>query len=140
MDSDDFENMLMRHEGVETKLYTDSVGKLTIGVGRNIEDRGISEDEALYLMRNDIEVHAKELADHYPIVRDLDDVRYYVLVDMCFNLGIVRLAGFKKMWGCITIGDWDGAKREMLDSKWARQVGSRAKELAQMMQTGEYRG
>ena len=132
-----FEAMLIKHEGMRLHPYKDSVGKVTIGIGRNLDDNGITEEEAIYLMRNDIESHAKDLAAHFPIVRDLDDVRYYVLVNMAFNLGIVRLAGFKKMWGCITTGDYEGASLEMLDSKWADQVGNRAVELSQMMKTGE---
>lgn len=140
MTSEQFEQMLIDHEGLELKPYTDTVGKVTIGVGRNLDDNGITKDEALYLMRNDIETHAKELADHFPIVRDLDDVRYYVLVDMAFNLGLVRLSKFKKMWGCVSVGDYEGASVEMLDSKWATQVGRRAIRLSKMMKTGEYQG
>lgn len=137
MTSDEFEDMLIRHEGMELKLYEDSVGKLTIGIGRNIEDNGITEDEAMYLLRNDIEKHAKELAEHYPIVRDLDDNRYYVLVNMAFNLGIYRLSQFKKMWANISVGKYAAAAAEMLDSKWATQVGNRATELAEIMKTGK---
>mgnify|MGYP001552587804 CR=1 FL=1 len=140
MTSEEFEDMLIRHEGLELRPYKDTVGKMTIGVGRNLDDRGITKDEAIYLMRNDIEIHARELADHYPIVRDLDDVRYYVLVNMAFNLGLVRLSQFKKMWGAITVSDYDTAAHEMLDSKWATQVGNRATELSLMMKTGKYEG
>jgi lysozyme len=140
MTAEEFEDMLIRHEGLELRPYKDTVGKVTIGVGRNLDDRGITEEEAIYLMRNDIEIHAKELADHYPIVRDLDDVRYYVLVNMAFNLGLVRLSKFKKMWGAITTGDYVTASEEMLNSKWATQVGNRAIELSRLMKTGKYEG
>lgn len=140
MTSEEFEQMLMQHEGVKLKPYHCTAGKLTIGVGRNLDDVGISEEEALYLMRNDIERAARDLADHFPIVRDLDDVRYYVLVDMAFNLGIVGLGRFKKMWACISVRDYECAAREMLDSKWAEQVGKRALKLSKMMRTGVYDG
>ena len=140
MTSDEFEKQLTKHEGIVLHPYKDSVGKLTIGIGRNLDDRGISKDEAIYLLHNDIEIHARELAQHFPIVNDLDTVRYYTLVNMCFNLGIVRLASFKKMWGNISVQNWKGAAEEMLDSKWHSQVGARAEELALQMETGEFYG
>jgi lysozyme len=132
----EFEMMLIRHEGMELKPYKDTVGKLTIGVGRNLDDRGISEEEAMYLLRNDIEIHARELADRFPVVRDLSGARYYVLVNMCFNIGIHRLAGFQRMWAAIDRHDYASASLEMLDSKWAKQVGKRAEELAEIMRVG----
>ena len=143
MNSEDFEKQLMRHEGFVPHAYKDSLGYWTIGIGRLIDQShggGITEEEALYLMRNDVEKYAKELADHYPIVRDLDDVRYYVLVNMAFNLGIVNLSKFKKMWANITVGKYAAAADEMLDSLWAKQVGNRATELSEMMRTGVYNG
>lgn len=136
MSPEEFEEMLIRHEGLETKLYTCSAGKLTIGVGRNLEDNGITEEEALYLMRNDIERVTMELIDRFPLVRDLDSDRFYVLVNMAFNLGIPRLATFKKMWLALERHDWAEAAEEMLDSRWHQQVGSRARELAGIMRAG----
>lgn len=136
MTPSDFENMLIRHEGMELQLYEDSVGKLTIGVGYNIEDRGITEEDALYFMRNDIARFAKELTQHYPFVRDLDAARYYVLMDMMYNMGLQRLSGFKKMWTQLSVGNYEAAANEMLDSKWAKQVKGRAVELAELMRKG----
>jgi len=142
MTPDEFENMLIKHEGFNIvggkhRLYEDTVGKLTLGYGHNVEDNGISDAAAMFILREDIAQHAKELADHFPIVRDLDSARYYVLVNMCFNLGIVRLAKFKKMWAYITDHNWHSASLEMLDSKWANQVGNRAIELSELMKHGD---
>lgn len=138
MDEASFIEQLIVHEGFELMPYTDTVGKVTIGVGRNLTDRGISEDEALYLLKNDISLHKEELERSFPIVKSLDSVRYYVLLDMAFNMGIPRLQKFRRMWVYIQTSDYDKAAIEMLDSKWATQVGRRAKNLSEQMRTGKY--
>ena len=132
----DFEQMLIRHEGLKLKPYKCTAGKLTIGVGRNIEDMGITEDEAIYMLRNDVARFAAELASVKPIVKSLDDVRYYVLLNMAFNLGINRLMKFEKMWQAIESGQYLEAALEMQDSRWREQVGGRCTELASLMENG----
>jgi len=132
----DFEQMLIRHEGLELKPYKCTAGKLTIGVGRNIEDMGITEDEAIYMLRNDVARFAAELAQAKPIVKTLDDVRYYVLLNMAFNLGINRLLKFKKMWEAIEDNRFVDASLEMQDSRWCEQVKGRCSELAALMESG----
>lgn len=127
---------LIRHEDIKLKPYRDSEGVLTIGVGRNLEDRGISREEALYLLDNDIRDHTDELRARFPVVDALTPARRDVLVNMAFNLGVPRLATFKRMWAAIEAGDYHRASMEMLDSKWARQVGKRAIELADTMRRG----
>ena len=129
-------DQLIKHEGLELKVYKDSVGIETIGIGRNLVDRGITEEEARYLCQNDIDIVEQELSRNFPVVTYLDDVRQRVLLDMAFNLGIPRLSKFKNMWAAIHCGDYATAATEMLDSKWARQVKGRAKKLSQMMETG----
>lgn len=136
MNRQDALDQLTRHEGLKLKPYRDTVGKLTIGVGRNLDDVGISIDEAMLMLDNDFDTAEQELQTRFPITRDMDGPRYYALVNMCFNLGITRLAMFKKMWAAIGDGDWDRAADEALDSKWARQVGNRATELAEMLRRG----
>lgn len=124
---------LVRHEGLRTKPYRCTQGKLTIGVGRNLDDNGISEAEAMQMLRNDI-YHCKEdLKRSIPVYETLDDRRKDVLINMCFNLGITRLRGFKKMFAALERGDFIAASDEMLDSRWARQVGKRSQELAAKM-------
>lgn len=132
--------LLIRHEGFVPHAYQDSEGYWTIGVGRMIDKRlkgGITEEEAAYLLENDIkkaELYAS-IYDWYPT---LDEVRQAVIIDMTFNLGPGRFYGFKKMIAAIAAKDWEEAAAQMLDSRWARQVGNRARHLAQMMRTGEW--
>ena len=137
MDKRVLTEMLIQEESLEGKVYKCSAGKLTVGVGRNLEDVGISVDEAHYLLKNDIERVEMELARFYPLFYTLDNVRQTVLADMCFNLGIVRLSKFKRMWRALAKDDFTAASIEMMDSNWAEQVGVRAEKLALMMGPGE---
>jgi lysozyme len=130
--------MLVRHEGLRLKPYTDTVGKLTIGVGRNLDDVGISEAEAMLLLSNDISI-ARTDAEKFVWFHKLDSVRQDVIIDMIFNLGLPRFLGFKNMLHAVEMSNWEEAVVQMLDSKWAKQVGKRAEELAFMMITGSYR-
>ena len=133
--------MLKRHEGVETHAYECSAGKVTVGVGRNIDQRGgmgLSPDEIDYLLENDIERVIKELAREYPWFSDLDDVRKDAMIDIGFNLGATRLRGFKRALSAMESGDYKVAATEFLDSRWAKQVGGRALELSDLIKTGEY--
>jgi len=129
---------LVRHEGLRLYPYRCTKGKLTIGVGRNIEDNGINREEALFMLENDIERSRKELENNLPWFSKLNEVRQDVLINMCFNMGITALLEFKKTIEYIEAGDFDSASVEMLDSKWAREdVGeSRSSELSQQMKTG----
>lgn len=136
MNRKQFFDQLERHEGLKLKPYKDTEGILTIGVGRNLEDVGINHGEAMLMLSNDVEAAEGELKRRFPIVNSLDETRYLVLVNMCFNMGPSRLAGFKNMWLAIEAQDWPKAALEMLDSKWARQVGNRAIELATQMREG----
>jgi lysozyme len=132
------EDQLIDHEGLELKPYRCTAEKLTIGVGRNIEDRGITEDEARYLLKNDIKIVEDELLEKKPVVAGLDAVRQRVLVDMGFNLGIPTLLKFQNMWSAIEEEDFERAADEAMDSRWAKQVGRRAERLCQAMATGEW--
>lgn len=135
--------MLKRHEGAVVENgrhvpYRCPAGKLTIGYGRNIEEFGLSEDEVEYLLDNDIARIIKELSSEYPWFSSLDDVRKDAIIDISFNLGATRLRGFKRALAAMEVADYKAASTEFLDSKWARQVGGRALELADMIRTGEY--
>lgn len=135
-DRDALRQQLIAHEGLCLRIYEDSVGVPTIGVGRNLL-RGITEAEARHLLDNDINSCINDLTAAFPWFAGLDAVRQRVLVDLCFNLGIVRLKGFPKFLAACAISDWATAGRELLDSKYARQVGQRARTLAHMLETGE---
>ena len=127
---------LSRDEDVRTKPYKDSVGKLTIGVGRNLDDKGLSKAEINILLNNDINACEADLDREMPWWRRLTDNRQRVMLNMCFNLGITRLKGFKSMLRDVQNGLYDQAAVEMLDSLWARQVGGRAVRLAKLMKNG----
>lgn len=129
-------DQLVAHEGLRLKPYKCTAGKTTIGVGRNLDDVGITEEEARFLLANDIERCKADLDANLPWWRGLNETRQRVLLDMCFNLGITRLLQFKNTLSAVRAGDFTNAARGMLDSKWATQVGKRATTLASMMMTG----
>lgn len=134
----DLETQLIEHEGMRLDMYPDSVGIQTIGVGRNLEHVGLrSEDEARYLLRNDILHVQAELLRQLVWFENLDAVRQRVLLDMAFNLGTAGLMRFEKTLAYVAELQYAAAAQEMLDSKWARQVGRRAQVLSEMMATGE---
>ena len=132
---DNIVDMLIRHEGLKLKPYRDTVGKLTIGVGRNLDDLGLTENEARYLLENDLGRIRCELDDALPWWRALDHPRQTVLLNMAFNMGVPRLLTFTKFLHALAHGEYQTAAGEMLDSLWAKQVHRRAVELASLMQS-----
>jgi len=156
---EDFIQKLISHEGLRLQVYQDTLGIDTIGIGRNLEDRGITKEEldwmdipnmaivhtmgiteadAMYLAQNDVQIVEEELVRAHPCVDKLDNVRQLVLMDMAFNMGVPRLCKFKKMWNAIHNEDYANAAKEMLDSRWANQVKSRSTKLANAMHNGEF--
>ncbi|MDI9529093.1 MAG: glycoside hydrolase family protein [Candidatus Cloacimonadota bacterium] len=134
---DRIKEQLVRHEGLRLKPYRCTAGKLTIGIGRNLDDCGISQAEAYVMLINDIMNCEKQLQAKIPdIYNGLDEVRKSVLLNMCFNLGINGLLGFKNTLAFVKAGDWERAANNMLVSKWAKQVGRRAIELSELMRKG----
>jgi lysozyme len=123
-------------EAVKVKPYRDTMGKLTIGVGRNLDDVGLRADEVEYLLDNDINAAETSAKAVFPSFDSLSDNRKAVIVNMAFNVGRVGLAGFVKFRQAVEAKDFDRASREMLDSQWSRQVGNRAVRLATMMRQG----
>ena len=156
-------DQLILHEGLRLRVYTCTANKKTIGVGRNLEDvglspeeqerilgcrglsrsqvinileeRGITKDEALYMLDNDIAVCTKDVEQFFWF-KYLDPIRQKVIVDMCFNLGLAGLKGFRKMIGHLEVGAYFNAAEEMKDSKWYWEVGNRSRRLVKMMATG----
>ena len=146
---------LKRDEGVRLKAYKDTVGKLTIGTGRNLDDVGLLASEIArgmtlssvkrfgvtmaqndMMLDNDIDRTEADLDRKLPWWRTLDEVRQRVLVNMAFNLGITGLLGFKNTLALIKAGKFIQASENMLKSKWATQVGQRAIRLATLMELG----
>ncbi len=119
-----------------TECHCENRGKLTIGVGRNIQDVGITQAEALVLLRDDIVRVRGELRTAIPFFDGLTKNRQRALMDMCFNLGLPKFLKFRKMLSAISEGDYIKAAGEMVDSEWARQVGARAKNLSEQMRNG----
>ncbi len=128
--------LLKKHEGLRLRPYKCSAGKLTIGYGRNLEDNGISEAEAEQMFHNDIQA-CYAACVKFPFWNKLNEARQAVVIDMCFNLGITRMKTFKKMLAALEVGAYNRAAKEMLASKWASQVKTRATELADIMKQGE---
>lgn len=124
---------LQQHEGRRAHVYRDTVGKTTIGVGRNLEDRGLLEDEIDLLLDNDITAAYNDAARIVPGLNTLSEDRQHALIDMVFNLGAAGLLKFRKFLAAVEARDFDRAAAEMLDSKWAKQVGKRAETLAGMI-------
>lgn len=127
---------LERDEGFRAKPYKCSEGFNTLGIGRNLDARGITREEALFLAKNDIELCKAQLDNALPWWRMLDPVRARVLVNMTFNLGINGLLGFKNTLAAVKAKNWAAASQGMLSSRWAEQTGARAQRLAKMMRTG----
>jgi lysozyme len=132
-----YKEMTKAFEGLRLKPYKCSAGKTTIGYGRNLEDVGISKLEADYLFNADWN---RAVQDAMRICKDYDidykqliEQRFYVLTDMCFNMGYARTKAFKKMLTALKKGLYEDASKEMLDSMWAKQVGNRAIKLAHLM-------
>lgn len=129
---------LKRHEGLRLKPYKCTADKSTIGYGRNLDDKGISISEAESMLNADILDTQAEVSRALPIYNGLSPVRQDVLANMAFNMGVTGLLKFKKMISALELGDYVCASEEMLNSRWANQVGRRSAELARQMVRGEY--
>jgi len=136
MDQEKLIKELTRDEGLRLKPYMDTTGHVTIGVGRNLTDVGISEDEATYLLQNDIARTVADMDKHIPWWSTLDEVRQRVLVNMSFNLGVAGLLTFVNTLKAVQDGRYVEAGEGLTHSLWYRQVGPRADRLIEMMKTG----
>ena len=125
-------------EGFAPLPYKCPSGCLTVGYGHNLEVP-LSKESALALLEHDVKVAQVDAQKICPVWDFLNETRQFVLVDMAFNMGLSRLKTFKKMLAAVERGDFLAASKEMLQSRWAVQVGRRAKELAEMMKTGVYK-
>lgn len=121
---------LIRDEGLVLKSYRDSVGKTTVGVGRNIEDVGLTEDEAMFLLANDIARVTLELDKAVPWWGEMPEPAQIGLANMCFNMGWPRLSQFRRMLRALEDADYVKAAAEALNSTWAGQVGKRSERIA----------
>ena len=120
-------------EGCKLQPYHCTAGKLTIGIGRNLEDTGITQAEAHFMLEGDIARIMRELDQHFPEWRELSEVRQMVILNMCFNIGTFGFLNFKRTIAYVREQRFDDAAEEMLRSQWAEQVGDRAKRLSAAM-------
>lgn len=127
---------LLRDEGFRSFPYKDTTGHLSIGIGHNLSAQGITKDEALYILQNDINECWAELVKLIPWIVNLNTVRQRVIVNLGFNLGVVGLMGFKDMLNKCRLGQFKEASAALLDSHAARQLPSRYARLATQMETG----
>ena len=131
-------DLLIRHEGIKLKPYHCTSGKLTIGIGRNLEDRGITKEEAIYLLNNDIHSFHEQLLDKFSFYKYLEGARRDAVLNLAFNMGVYSLSKFVKALSYMEDKQYDKAADEFMDSKWSQQVGSRAVEVTEIIRTGEY--
>ncbi|MEC8325875.1 MAG: glycoside hydrolase family protein [Pseudomonadota bacterium] len=128
---------IMQHEGLEQTAYQCSAGKTSIGYGRNLDDKGISQQEAEYLLENDL-IYFTDAIERVVNLQYCNEPRKSVLINMAFNMGLNDFLDFKKTIAFVEVGDFEMAAVEMLDSLWASQVGERAEMLSEQMLTGEW--
>jgi lysozyme len=135
---DELKKILIQHEGLKLLPYIDSTGHITIGVGRNLSSRGISQQEAITMLENDLKRCDLELLN-FDWYKSLDQVRREALIELVFNMGITRLLLFRKMIAALLDLDYKTAASELLNSTWAEQVkGNRANNIANRILTGQY--
>jgi lysozyme len=130
--------LLILHEGNRRYPYRCTAGKLTIGVGFNLDDVGLYPEEIDFILDNRVKQVRQGLVKALPWFVRLNEVRQAVLIDMAFNLGLEGLLKFKRTLGNIQNEHYELAARQMLESLWAKQVKGRAIRLSKMMRTGEW--
>ena len=128
---------LERDEGRRNKAYQDSKGIWTVGVGHNLQYKPISDHAIDVILNDDVNDALNDLFKNFPWMRGLDEVRQRVFANMCFNMGVVTLSEFHNTLAAAKDGRYQDCAKAMLDSDWAKQVGSRADRLARMMETGQ---
>jgi len=129
--------LLLLHEAYRQFPYVDTTGHITVGIGRCLTERGISSSEAFQLLDDDILYFTGKLNNLFPFFSDLSEPRQIALIDMCFNLGVNGLLEFKNMICSLEQKDFNKAADDMLESKWAEQVGDRAKTLSHIIKTNQ---
>lgn len=145
---------LIEHEGISLMPYRCVRGKLTIGVGRNLDDNPLSMEEkralgdymhgittngAKMLLRNDIKVAYNGAKKIFKDFDELCEDRRYALVDMCFQLGVKGVAKFRRMRWAIAGKDFEEASRACLSSVYAKQTPKRANRIAEVIRTGVWK-
>ena len=136
MDRESLKDQLRIDEGVRQFPYVDTRGKITVGVGHNLTDNGLSDDEINYLLDNDIDHAVDELDKNFSWWRAMTDNRQQALTNFCFNVGIGTVLTFKNTMAHMQAGDYQAAANSILQSKWALQVHDRANRIADQIRNG----
>ena len=137
MDLENLRKTLIADEGLKLSLYKCTSGKNTIGVGRNLDDRGISNETAMQMLDEDIELIQHELKENISFFHTLPDIVQQALCNLVFNMGVSRFLAFKKTLVHLRNHEWDKAADELLDSKYASQLPNRSKRVADMIRSAK---
>lgn len=135
MNMDRIRTTLIKHEGIELKPYRCTSDKLTIGVGRNLDDNGISHETAMQMLTEDVDAAVEDLRRNLSWFDDAPVPVQEALVNLTFNMGMPNLMQFRKTLILLRDGAWDKAADELLDSRYATQVGYRANQVADMIRS-----
>ena len=135
MNTERLRETITRHEGSRLDMYQDTLGIWTIGVGHNIQEKGISPAVMELMLDEDIEEAIVELKRSVSFFSKMPEQVQEALVNLSFNMGIPRLMQFKKTLAYLRDGDFEAAADELLDSRYAEQVGRRADEVADMIRS-----
>lgn len=131
--------LVRKHEGYRQFVYKCSAGKLTIGIGLNIEDEGLTEEEAIFLMQRKLIERERALKEIKGLTFTmLSQYRQAALLDMAYQLGVTGLLRFANMWSALAAGQFKKAAAEALDSLWAKQTPSRAKRIAYILENDRF--
>ena len=144
MNVDKLREQLKIDEGVKYEVYKDHLGYPTFGIGHLVvegdEEMGkpvgtpVSEERVNSVFESDVQKFVVESEKVFPNLKDLPEEAQQVIVNMCFNMGAPRLSKFKKFIAAVNDGNWSTAAVEMMDSRWATQVGVRAERLRDRVQ------
>lgn len=133
----DVRELIEEHEGRRPKAYRCSAGKTTVGVGRNLDDVGLSDEEIDYLFANDMR-RVDEALSKYPWFTNLSAARKAACQDLMFNLGATRFAGFRNFIQAMSLEQYTWAAAELKDSRWYGQVGRRGPRICSMIATDRW--
>lgn len=136
MDFKKLQDQLLKHEGIRFSPYVDTVGKLTIGVGHNLTDKGLTKSQIMSILMDDMTDAVNFLNFEFDWFKSLDEPRQRALADLSFNMGR-KLLQFHNMLDALAHSDWTRAADELLNSTYAKQVGRRARDIAYMIRTGQ---
>lgn len=138
---DNLERQLRDEEGEVLHVYKDHLGFLTIGVGILVDERkggGLLPEESDFILKNRIRIAKAKVDQSLPWAQSMSEPRYAVLIEMCFQMGLYGLLGFKMVIGCLQRGDYEGAAYQMGNSDWHEQTPARANRMIKQMKTSEW--